>query len=86
MEVLGTEDAGSLEVRFFKEEVFAAISSLNGEKAPRPDSFHIAFWSFSLEFVKDEVMDFFKEFYEKKKFMRSLNATFLVLIAKKGNV
>ena len=31
-------------------------------------------------------MDFFKEFYEKKKFVRSLNATFLVLIPKKGNV
>ena len=30
-------------------------------------------------------MDFFKEFYEKKKFVRSLNATFLVLIPKKGN-
>ena len=31
-------------------------------------------------------MEFFKEFYEKKKFVRSLNATFLVLIPKKGNV
>ena len=31
-------------------------------------------------------MYFFKEFYEKKKFVRSLNATFLVLIPKKGNV
>ena len=30
-------------------------------------------------------MDFFKDFYEKK-FMRSLNVTFLVLIPKKGNV
>ena len=86
MEVLGTEDAGSLEVRFFEEEVFAAISGLNGEKAPGPDSFPITFWFFSWEFVKDEVMDFFKEFYEKKKFVRSLNATFLVLIPKKGNV
>ena len=31
-------------------------------------------------------MEFFKEFYEKKKFVRNLNATFLVLIPKKGNV
>ena len=31
-------------------------------------------------------MDFFKELYEKKKFMRILNVTFLVLIPKKGNV
>ena len=86
LEELGTEDAGSLEVRFSEEEVSTAIAGLNGEKAPRPDGFPIAFWSFSWEIVKDEVMDFFKEFYEKKKFVRSLNATFLVLIPKKGNV
>ena len=86
LEVLGTKDVGSLEVRFSEEEVFIAISGLNGEKAPGPNGFPIAFWSFSWEFVKDEMMDFFKEFYEKNKFMRSLNATFLVLIPKKGNV
>ena len=86
LEELGIEDAGSLEVRFFEEEVSTAIAGLNGEKAPRPDGFPIAFWSFSWEFVKDEVMELFKEFYEKEKFVRSLNATFLVLIPKKGNV
>ena len=30
-------------------------------------------------------MGFFKEFYEHKKFVKSLNATFLVLITKKCN-
>ena len=75
-----------MEVRFYEEEVSTVIASLNGEKAPGSDGFPIAFWSFSWEFVKDEVMDFFKEFYEKKKFVRSLTATFLVLIPKKGNV
>ena len=86
LEELGIEDPGSLEVRFSKEEVSTTIARLNGEKAPGADGFPIAFWSFSLELVKDEVMEFFKEFYEKKKFVRSLNATFLVLIPKKGNV
>ena len=43
LEVLGTKDASSLEVRFFEEEVFAAISSLNGEKASGLDGFPIAF-------------------------------------------
>ena len=55
-------------------------------KASGPDGFPIAFWSFSWEFIKVEVMDFFKEFFEKKKFVRSLNATFLVMFPKKGNV
>ena len=39
-----------------------AISGLNGEKAPGPDGFAIVLWSFSWEFVKDELMGFFKEF------------------------
>ena len=57
-----------------------------GEKALGPDGFPIMFWSLSWEFVKDEVMKFFKEFYEQKKFVRSLNATFVVMIPKKGLV
>ena len=31
-------------------------------------------------------MELFKEFFEQKKFVRSLNATFLVMIPKKGNI
>ena len=30
--------------------------------------------------MKDEVLGFFKEFYEHNRFIKSLNATFLVLI------
>ena len=75
-----------MEDRFSEEEVFATISGLNGEKALGLNGFPIAFRSFSWEFIKVEVMDFFKEFFEKKKFVRSLNATFLVMIPKKGNV
>ena len=37
----------------------------------------------SWEFVKDEVMNFFREFYEHGRFVKSLNATFLVLIPEK---
>ena len=43
MEVLGVEDAGRLEDRFSEEEVFVAISGLNGEKASGPDGFPILF-------------------------------------------
>ena len=86
LEVLGVEDVDIMEDRFSEEEVFASISSLNGEKTPGPDGFLIAFWSFSWEFVKVEVMDFFEFFEKKKKFARSLKATFLVMIPKTGNV
>ena len=58
---------------------------LNGDKAPELDGFPIAFWQVSWDFVKEEVMGFFKEFYEQNKFVRSLNSTFLILIPKKGD-
>ena len=34
--------------------------------------------------MKADVMCFFKEFYENDKFVKSLNATFMVLIPKKA--
>ena len=36
--------------------------------------------------MKEEVLGFFKEFHEHSRFVKSLNATFLVLIPKKQNV
>ena len=35
--------------------------------------------------MKNEVLGFFKEYYEHSRFVKSLNATFLVLIPKKCN-
>ena len=83
---ISIEDATKLEEDFSEEEIWMAISGLNGEKAPGPDGFPLAFWSFSWDFVKTEVLGFFKEFHEQGKFVRSINATFLVLIPKKQNV
>ena len=77
---LGRDAADSLEVPFTVEEVYAALFDLNGDKDPSPDGFPIAFWLFSWDFVKEEVMEFFKDFFDHNKFMRNLNSTFLVLI------
>ena len=85
LDVIENEDSRRLEDKFSENEVLAAISGLNEEKALGPDGFPIMFWSFSWEFVKDEVMEFFKEFYEQKKFMRNLNTTFVVMIPTKRN-
>lgn len=75
-----------LEILFTGEEVFTALSELNGEKAPGQDEFPNAFWQFSWDFVREEVIRFFKEIFDQKKFVRSLNSTFLVLIPKKENL
>ena len=63
-ERIGDEDATRLEEAFSMEEVFSAFLELNKDKAPGLDGFSVVFWQFSREFVKDEVMGFFKESHE----------------------
>ena len=83
---IGLEEAACLEETFSENEIWTAISGLNSDKAPGPDGFPLAFWSFSWDFVKNEVLGFFKEFHEHARFVKNLNATFLVLIPKKQTV
>ena len=64
--------------------MFATLSDLGKDKAPGPDGFTMAFWLFCWDLVKVEIMGFFKEFHEMGRFVKSLNATFLVLVPKKG--
>ena len=71
---------------FIEEEIWAAVFGLNGDKAPGPDGFFLAFWSFNWDFVKEEVLGFFREFFEHSRFVKSLNATFLVLVPKRRTV
>ena len=53
-------DANALETPFMEEEVFDALVGCNRDKAPGPDGFSMAFWLFAWEFVKADVMGFFK--------------------------
>ena len=57
---------------------------MNGDKAPGPDGFTMAFWQSCWDFVQEEILQMFKEFHEHISFLKSLNNTFLVLISKKG--
>ena len=82
--VLEGETATMLEAPFSEEEVFGALSDLNGDKAPGPDGFTMAFCQFNWSFLKEEVMGFFKDFHDQGKFVKNINAFFLVLIPKKG--
>ncbi|XP_034688121.1 uncharacterized protein LOC117916277 [Vitis riparia] len=82
-EMLEPLDVSALESPFMEEEVRDALEGCNGDKAPGPDGFSMAFWIFAWDFVKADVMSFFKEFHENDKFVKSLNATFMVLIPKK---
>ena len=84
--LIGADQTAKLEEMFTEEEVLAAVSGLNKDKAPGPDGFPIAFWSFSWDFVKEEVMGFFMDFFQNEQFVKSLNATFLVLVPKGSTV
>ena len=82
---LSPEEAGNLEMPFREEEIFMAINEMDGDKAPGPDGFSMAFWQASWHFVKGEIIDMFRDFHADETFIKSLNATFLVLIPKKGD-
>ena len=58
------EDAAKLEEAFIEKKVFSAFSELNRDKALGLDGFSIAFWQFSREFMKEEVIGFFKELHD----------------------
>ena len=81
---LNSYETEVLELLFTEEEIHSILMEMNGDKAPGPDGFTVAFWQTCWEFVKEEIVDLFKEFYDQRSFAKSLNTTFLVLIPKKG--
>ena len=82
---LSLEEANSLELPFREDGVFITLNEMDGDKTPGFDGFFLAFWQDSWHFVKDEIMEMFREFHANETFIRSLNSTFLVLIPKKGD-
>ncbi|RVW89014.1 hypothetical protein CK203_029421 [Vitis vinifera] len=63
---LNFQEAENLEVPFSEEEIHSALLELNGDKAPRLDGFTVAFWQACWDFVKEEILELFKEFYDQK--------------------
>ena len=70
-----------MELPFREEEVFIALNEMDEDKASGLDSFTLAFWHDSWHFVKEEIMEMFREFFVNGTFTKSLNTTFLVLIS-----
>ena len=77
------EDASWLDRPFEEEEVFEVIHECNGDKAPGPDGFSMAFFQSCWGVLKSEIMAVFHNFYTQAVFEKSLNASFLALIPKK---
>ncbi|RVW88888.1 putative ribonuclease H protein [Vitis vinifera] len=83
LDQISHQEAENLETPFSEAEVHSALMEMNGDKAPGPDGFTVAFWQSCWGFVKEEILAMFKEFHEQNTFLKSLNNTFLVLIPKK---
>ncbi|RVW47703.1 hypothetical protein CK203_107043 [Vitis vinifera] len=73
----------SLDRIMINGELLTEDQEMRGQSS-RPGWFTVAFWQDCWDFVKEEVVDLFKEFFEHGSFAKSLNTTFLVLIPKKG--
>ena len=84
LDQLSEQEVEGLEIPFSEAEVHSALIEMNIDKVLGPDGFTVAFWQSCWDFVKEEVLELFKEFHEQSSFLKSLNNTFLVLIPKKG--
>ena len=74
----------NLEQQFTKAEVFNALNDLNGDKAPSPDGYTVAFWQSKWGTITEDVLKLFKDFFfETRKFVHGLNTTFIVHVPKK---
>ena len=71
------EERLSLQKEFMKEEVIQVLREMEGEKAPSPDGFTVAFFHTCWSVVEKDVMDFFYCFQRHSVFERSINASFL---------
>ena len=58
------QEAEMLEAPFCEDEVLTALMEMNGDKAPGPDGFSVFFWQCCWDFVKEEILEFFKEFHD----------------------
>ena len=61
---ISQQEAESLEIPFSENEIHSALMDMSGDKAPGPDGFTMAFWQRSWDFVKEEILEMFKEFHE----------------------
>ena len=79
---ISEEDASWLDRPFDENEVFGMEHDFDGDKAPGPDGFTMAFLQSCWSMVKTDIMNVFHAFHAHV-FEKSLNATFLALIPKK---
>ncbi|CAL5412431.1 unnamed protein product [Camellia sinensis] len=79
---IGGRQAAELLEDFTEEEVRYVIKNSDGNKAPEPDGFNLAFYKKCWGVVKPEVLQFLREFHQNASLVSSLNSSFIALIPK----
>ena len=82
---IGELERGWLERRFEKDEILSVVRDMEGDKAPGPNGFSMAFFHHYWRVVERDVLAVFEEFYQHCKFEKSLNDTFIALIHNKND-
>jgi hypothetical protein len=82
---IDAEESNWLEWEFEEQEVWEVVRNLNGDKAPGPDGFTMAFFQKCWVVLKQDIMAMFSKFHNRRQFEKSFNATFVSLIPKKAN-
>ena len=83
---LSAGEASSLEAPFLEKEVKDVIFGMDGNKAPGPDGFSLAFFQACWDVLKEDIMAVFVDFHVRGKFEKSLNSTFISLSPKVSGV
>ena len=65
------------------QKFLGVVKDFEGDKAPGPDGFPMAFFQACWDVIKLDLMEIFQVFFERGQFEKSLNATFISLIPKK---
>ncbi|KAG9443780.1 hypothetical protein H6P81_015120 [Aristolochia fimbriata] len=72
-----------LEKPFTMEEIEEGIRSLPSDKAPGPDGFTAEFYKQGWNFLKEDIINMFTEFYEEGLTANSMGASLIALVPKK---
>ena len=81
-ESISKVEAGWLERDFEEEEVRKVVSMMNGNKASGPKGFSMAFFQVCWDVVRMDIMKVFRALHIGRRFEKSLNASFILLISK----
>ncbi|GLJ42728.1 hypothetical protein SUGI_0885880 [Cryptomeria japonica] len=84
-EEVSREDNEMLMCPFSLQEVKKSTFSLHPNKAPGPDDFTIEVFQKCWDFMGEDIWKVVEDFKKKRRFVREINNTIIVLIPKKLN-